>query len=265
MQDKLGLVETWHMRHRFLRCRFKSEAPSIRFLRELPVTGCTLVDIGANMGVFSYYMSRRAGPAGSVYAFEAQPELGPHLQALKHRFGLTNVNVINQGLSSKPGVLSLRRTEAGSGQAGFHHDRDGGLEELEIPVTTLDAFFQDIEHEPIRFIKCDVEGHELDVFKGGETLLRADGPDLLFECHDAEATKGELFGFLAGLGYDGVFFHVEPLDHKSLLRNTRGKYVHYSSFAQYDYARPGVLHRNYIFTRNRDRLQSMLSDSYRAP
>jgi FkbM family methyltransferase len=255
----LSFSEKWHMRHRCWRCRFKSEAPSIRFLLDAPLAGGTLVDVGANMGVFSYYLSRAAGPAGSVYAFEAQPELGPHLRAVARSFGLANLHVVNEGLSSRPGVLRMRREEAGSGRASFHHAASEQLEELEIPVTTLDTFFANTAQKPIRFIKCDVEGHELDVFRGAERILKSDGPMLLFECHHDQATKGDLFAFLSGLGYDGVFYHVDPRDHQSVLRKTRGSYVHYASFARYAYARPGVLHRNYIFMKDRARLDVMLS------
>jgi FkbM family methyltransferase len=257
---KLGFAEKLHMQHRLLRCRFKSEAPSIRFLLESPLAGRTLVDIGANRGVFSYYMSHCAGPAGRVYAFEAQPELGPHLEAVAETFGLRNLRVVNQGLSSRPGVLRMRRPQAGSGRASFDHGVNDGLQELDIPVTTLDLYFQAVEHAPIGFIKCDVEGHELEVFRGAQGILREDGPVLLFECHHEEAMDGELFEFLATLGYDGVFFQVEPEDHKRLWRNTRGKYLHYSAFARHTYPRIGVHHRNYIFMKDRERLQRMLSE-----
>jgi hypothetical protein len=221
---KLSFAETLHMRHRFWRCRFKSEAPSIRFILDSDFAGGTLLDVGANKGVFSYYMSRAAGPAGTVYAFEAQPELGPHLEG----------------------------ETAGSGMASFHHGGEGAvdLEEIEIPVTTLDEYLGEVGRPPVRFIKCDVEGHELEVFRGAEETLRRDGPQLLFECHHAEAEDGRLFDFLTGLGYDGTFFHVDPADHRSLLRRTRGRYVHFSEFGRYPYARPAVRHRNYLFARD---------------
>lgn len=254
----LSFAGKLHMRHRFLRCRYKSEAPSIRFLLESPHAGGTLVDVGANVGVFAYYMSRLAGPAGKVYAFEAQPELGPHLEAVASSFGLENLRIVNHGLSSRPGVLKMQRSKAGSGQASFHHEAGGGLEEIEIPVTTLDAFFAQTPHDPIRFIKCDVEGHELEVFRGAESILREDGPVLLFECHDDQAKQGDLFRFLAGLGYDGVFFHVDPADHESLLRRTRGSYQPYTAFDKFEYVRPGVRHRNYIFMKDRGRLAELL-------
>lgn len=244
----LSLLETLHMRHRFWRCRFKSEAPSIRFIRESDFTGATLLDIGANKGVFSYYMSRAAGPAGRVYAFEAQPELGPHLEAVKETFGLENLHIVNQGLSSAPGTMTMRRSAPGVGTASFHHG-SGDLEEIEIPVTTLDRYLGEVGRRPVRFIKCDVEGHELDVFRGAEETLRRDGPLLLFECHHAEARDGRLFAFLTGLGYDGVFFHVDPADHRSLRHRTRGRYLHFSEFDRHAYVRPGVRHRNYLFAR----------------
>jgi hypothetical protein len=148
--------------------------------------------------------------------------------------------------------MIMRRETAGSGMASFHHGGEGAvdLEEIEIPVTTLDEYLGEVGRPPVRFIKCDVEGHELEVFRGAEETLRRDGPQLLFECHHAEAEDGRLFDFLTGLGYDGTFFHVDPADHRSLLRRTRGRYVHFSEFGRYPYARPAVRHRNYLFARD---------------
>ena len=250
----LSLAESLHMRHRFWRCRFRSEAPSIRYLLEADFAGRTLVDVGANKGVFAYYMSRAAGPTGTVYAFEAQPELGPHLEDVRKRFGLDNLHIVNQGLSSAAGTMTMRRDRAGSGTASFDHGDDKALQQIEIPVTTLDAWLDQAGRPPVRFIKCDVEGHELEVFRGAEETLRRDGPQLLFECHHAEAADGGLFGFLTGLGYDGVFFQVDPADHASLLHRTRGRYVHFSEFDRHPYVRPGVRHRNYLFFRPPDRI-----------
>jgi len=238
------------MRHRFWRCRFKSEAPSIRFLLEADLAGGTLVDIGANKGVFCYYMSRAAGPSGTVYAFEAQPELGPHLEAVRETFGLENLRIVNKGLSSAPGTMTMRRNKVGSGTASFHYQGAGNPESIEIPVTTLDDYLGGVGGPPVRFVKCDVEGHELEVFRGAVQTLRRDAPALLFECHHAQAEDGRLFDFLTGLGYDGVFFHVDPDDHRSLLHKTRGQYVHFSEFARYAYARPAIRHRNYIFSKD---------------
>jgi hypothetical protein len=219
---KLSWRNRLHMRHRLLRYRFKSERPSIEYLMDGDFAGTTIVDIGANFGVYSYYMSKAAGPRGSLVAFEAQPELGQHLDAVKETYHLDNLTVVKQGLSSSPGILKMRRTAAGSGGASFHYEAATNLEEIDV-------------------------AHELDVFRGGQQILKKYMPTLLFECHEGEAEDGKLFSYLTSLGYDGFFFYVRPSDHKSLLRNNRGEYVHYSKFGDYPYPRSSVQHRNYIF------------------
>ncbi|MGI9238872.1 MAG: FkbM family methyltransferase [Woeseiaceae bacterium] len=235
------------MVHRCWRLRFKSEVPSIRYVREASLAGTTVIDIGANKGVFSIYMSRAAGADGTLIAFEAQPELGHHLRDVKHSFGLDNMTIVNQGLSSESGVLIMRRTAAGSGMASFHNEASAGMQEIEIPVMRLDSYVTENTVGPVSFIKCDVEGHELEVFRGAEALLVRDKPALLFECHDDEADRGDLFGFLSGLGYDGYFFFVTRDDHRSLFNKGRGQFIPHDQRASYPHVHPRVRHRNFVF------------------
>lgn len=243
----LSYYEKLRMMHRCWRYRFKSEVPSIKYLLQGSFKGRTLLDIGANRGIYSIYMSRAAGPDGRLVSFEAQPELGAHLRSVKESFGLTNMEIVNKGLSSKTGVLRMRRKKVGAGSASFHDEARDDLEELDIPTITLDDYVENSSLGRVHFVKCDVEGHELSVFKGGEKTLARDRPTLLFECHHGEAVNGEIFSFLSELGYDGYFFYVSPTDHARYLTNGRGKYVHYSAHADYEYVRPSVRHRNYIF------------------
>lgn len=247
---RLNLAQKLHMVHRCWRLRFKSEVPSIRYVRESDLAGSTVIDIGANKGVFSIYMSRAAGPDGELIAFEAQPELGDHLRAVKQAFGLHNMTLVNQGLSSGTGVLTMRRTEAGSGMASFHHDASTDLDEIDIPVITLDDYVAEHQVKSVSFMKCDVEGHELDVFRGAEQLLVRDKPTLLFECHDYEGDRGELFEFLTGLGYEGYFFYVTRDDHKSLFNKGRGQFIPFDQRASYQHVHPLVKHRNYLFVKS---------------
>jgi len=55
-----------------------------------------------------------------------------------------------------------------------------------MPVTAqrLDDFVAETPDlpRPIRFIKCDVQDHELRVLQGGERVLQEDRPTLLLEC-----------------------------------------------------------------------------------
>lgn len=243
----LNLLQKLHMVHRCWRLRFKSEVHSIRYVRESVPTGSTVIDIGANKGVFSIYMSRAVGPDGKLIAFEAQPELGEHLRAVKQSFRLDNMIVVNQGLSSRAGRLIMRRPEAGSGMASFHADAATNLDEIEVAVITLDDYVEKHNTARVSFVKCDVEGHELDVFRGAVQLLRRDKPVLLFECHDDEAERGELFDYLAGIGYDGYFYYVSRVDHESWFHKGRGQFIPVDQRASYPHVHPEVKHRNFFF------------------
>jgi FkbM family methyltransferase len=246
------------MMHRCWSYRFKSEVPSIHLVRQANFTGRTLLDVGANKGIYSIYMSRAAGANGRVVSFEPQPELGDHLQTIKRKFCLDNMTIANVGLSSRPDVLKLHRSKVGSGGASFHHQDLAGLEELEVPVTTLDQYATENQLGTVHFIKCDVENNELDVFRGGEKTLKRDLPILLFECNYEIAECGELFSYLCELGYDGYFFFVSQADHARYRYKGRGRYVHYSEFADYECVRPGMRLRNYVFLKRGTRPESIV-------
>jgi len=255
---KLSLAARLKLRHRLWRYRHKSEVPCIRFVLESGFSGKTLIDVGANYGVYSYFMSHAAGPDGQVIAFEAQPELGDHLLRVKGSFGLDNLTIVNKGLSSAPGTLCLHREKVGSGRASFDHVTDATTDTVDVPVVTLDDHLSAAHHGPVAFIKCDVEGHELQVFKGAEKTLRQHGPDLLFECHHAEAEEGSLFRYLAGLGYQGAFFFVRPEDHRRYRTKGHGRYLPHTEFGSHPYPRPGVRHRNYVFVKDEERYTRLL-------
>jgi FkbM family methyltransferase len=245
----LTLSQKWRMRYRCWRYRFKSEVPSISFVRGARLRGKTLLDIGANRGIYSIYMSRAAGPSGRVIAFEPQPELKGHLEDVRASFGLGNLRIENIGLSSAAGELAMRRPSAGAGAASMHIDPAAGWEEFKVPVQRLDDYVARHQVGPVHLIKCDVESHELEVFRGGEQTLRRDLPALIFECNHEIAARGEMFGYLEGLGYDGHFYFVSPDDHRSFLHKNRGFYVHASKFAEYPCTRQGLDARNYLFLR----------------
>ena len=91
----MTILEKIHMILRCWRYRFKSEVHSINYVRSLKLKDMTMLDIGANRGIYSIYMSRVAGKKGKVIAFEAQPELKKSLFELRKSFNLDNLEIIN--------------------------------------------------------------------------------------------------------------------------------------------------------------------------
>jgi FkbM family methyltransferase len=234
--DRMHIFERMHVLHRVWRYRLRSEREEIAFLLSRDLRGGTLVDIGANRGIYSYWMHRLAGPQGHVVAFEPQPELVDYLHDLKTAFGLRRLSIVDVGLSSCPGRRELSRPVQHWGAATLepHHHED--VERLAVDVMTLDDYFLESPLRPLRFIKCDVEGHEAEVFLGGRRVLSEDRPDLLFEGHDCKLRDGALFSWLDELGYDGFFFvngRLVPVTQYALLRSTIPKrYLNYVFLAK---------------------------------
>ena len=72
----------------------------------------------------------------------------------------------------------------------------------------MDDYFYKKNQIPVNFIKCDVEGHELEVLKGGEQLLRKFHPIISLESearHCGIDNVMSVFNFLNKLDYKGFF------------------------------------------------------------
>src|SRR5262249_3266246 len=82
-------------------------------------------------------------------------------------------------------------------------------------ITTLDAYVAERRIRRIDFMKVDVEGHELEVFRGAtRTLSSADAPIVAFEinrrCLDSRGIAPRaVSGLLGTCGY-GQFWAINP-------------------------------------------------------
>ena len=227
-------LSTYYSALRFLmRCmryRYRTEKLQIRTMLGLDLRGATVLDIGANKGIYCYWMTRTVGALGRVIAFEPQPEMNIAIGRLKVFFNWTNLTVLNIGLSSIDGVAYLARDKVGDGSASVESSRRRDTQEiLSIPVTRLDAAELDLKN--LKFIKCDVEGHEHDVFRGAEHIIRTYRPVVQFEAIPDDAQN--IFDFFIGLGYSGVML-------------LGGRYLNYSRReAHYKFGLAG--HRDFLF------------------
>ncbi len=206
----------WRLKLRLLyracRYRWKNDPAEIAFLRSQVRPGSIALDIGAHKGGYTFWLARGVGPEGRVYAFEPQPRLARRL-ALS--FDPARVVVENAGVSDREGTMRLHIPTDGRPSPGASLEATGTAtatgHSLEVRVLALDRYFEKITDpgQPISFVKCDVEGHELSVFRGAEQLLRRHRPVLMFECeqrHHGDRPIAEVFGYLESRGYAGRFF-----------------------------------------------------------
>ncbi len=204
------LVYSARLLYRAYRYRWKLDPAEIAFLRTHTKPGTTAVDIGAHKGGYTYWLARGVGPRGRVLAFEPQPVLAGRLRDSLPWAG--RITVENMGLSDRCGNLRLF-VPGGKPSPGASFEKTAAAAEsgqqIDVPVSTLDAYLKEHPGPRVSFVKCDVEGHELHVFRGAEQTLRTARPVLLFECeqrHHGDRDMREVFAHLAGLGYQGFFF-----------------------------------------------------------
>ncbi|MCL1901983.1 MAG: FkbM family methyltransferase [Endomicrobia bacterium] len=204
-------IEKLHYMHRAWSYRLIKEVPEIKAVLNNIKKGDIVIDIGAHKGAYTCWMLKAAGKNGKVFAFEPQPVLADYLRKIFNPNLSKNVFVEQVGLSSCSGELELTIPEnkAYSHGASLEAKPASQCYSYKVPVDTIDNYFISRNFRPVKFIKCDVEGHELAVFKGAETILKQDSPAILFECETRQLFKHsieDVFGYLNGLGYSGKFF-----------------------------------------------------------
>lgn len=128
--------------------------------------GDTFIDIGAHIGYYTLLASGIVGRLGMVIAFEPEPSNFYLLQKNVEAAGATNVLMVPKAVSAWTATATLYINPRNTGDNRLTGPPPGDqLKRLEVDTTTLDAFLTDYR-QPIRFIKVDVQGHELSVFRG---------------------------------------------------------------------------------------------------
>lgn len=235
MASRSTFIDNAHFLIRCLRYRFRTEKLQIKTMMGLHLKGATVLDIGANNGIYCFWMMRAVGPSGNVIAFEPQPETCEGIERQRLRFNWSNLRVMNVALSDSDGKKSLSRQGIGDGSATLEATRRRNTDAtLNVQVTQLDTIADEI-FSKLKFIKCDVEGHERNVFLGGEQTIRRYRPVVQFESTVTDPRTQDIFQFFRGLGYSGVL----------LLGNT---YLHYSNPDNVPHYKFGMVgHRDFLF------------------
>ena len=204
-----GLTMKVRFLYRAFKARYRDQRPEIRALMSALSAGDTAVDVGANKGAYLYWMRRRVGEGGKVFAFEPQARLAAYLTALVSTMRWTNVSIREVALSDAPGTRILHVPGSGVSPGASLEDAiltAGACRDETCASDTLD---RQLEGERVTFIKVDVEGHELAVFRGAERTLAESRPTILFESearHLTRHTTRDVFAFLEERGYQGWFF-----------------------------------------------------------
>jgi len=156
--------------------------PPFQLSRALIRPGDTLMDVGANIGLWAMGAARRVGPEGSVHAFEPVPNNFMRMERNLALNGLKQVTSRQLALSDSVGhTVFYAATSANSG-VGSLTQGDNANRPIEIDMTTIDNYCETNSISRVDLIKVDVEGAEQLVFRGAVRLLTsAEAPVIMFE------------------------------------------------------------------------------------
>jgi len=173
----------------------------------------TVIDVGANVGQFSIASAHLFGELDRVqiHSFEPLPDCLPKLQ--QNLSKLKNIKIYPIALGDRTGevrfnINSHRHSSSILALAPAHHQAfPDALEtdSIDVPLSTLDLVFADIQLDSPTLLKIDVQGYEANVLRGAaQTLKRIDMVILeasFKQMYDGELLFPDLLQFMTERGF----------------------------------------------------------------
>jgi len=172
--------------------------------------GFVVIDAGANQGYFTTLFSMLAGPTGEVHAFEPVPETYDLLSDNTKHLSC-NLKINNLAVGQTKGKTSISYDLNDSEKASLAYHIPSNTKKCEVEIIPLDDYVRENEMRRLDFVKCDVEGFELQALIGMKHTLRKYIPQLCIEVTLTQKDRLSMLRFLKDSGYDS--FRVVEKDY----------------------------------------------------
>ncbi len=175
--------------------------------------GMTVLDVGANIGVFTMLAASLVGPAGRVLAVEPNEANVRLIEASRRANGFSQVSIAFCAAGRGPGLLSLRTAFSNGVTVPLEGELDALLRSRLVPSFPLTAIVP--PGWRIDFIKIDIEGDEHTALAGAADMLRRDRPVIVSEfsprlLRSNSGVEPQAYAdFLTGLGYRMEVVHED--------------------------------------------------------
>jgi FkbM family methyltransferase len=137
--------------------------------------GMTVLDLGANIGAYTLFAARAAGPEGEIYAFEPDPRTRGYLVRNIEANGFENVRVVPAAASDRAGIAEFVQAERAVDSSLHGTDESGPRGSLiQVETVPVDDLVGDGR---VDVIKMDIEGNEQAALRGMRRVL-ANNPHL---------------------------------------------------------------------------------------
>jgi FkbM family methyltransferase len=141
----------------------------------------TIVDVGANIGLFSVLAAQNARVGGVVHAFEPVPE---NIEYFKRNAGLNDISSklqLNElAVGDKKGSLTLYISKEDIAIHSASKAHASGKSSISVPMVSLDDYVKENKLK-IDLLKIDVEGYDGFVLKGASEMIRTSTPTIFIE------------------------------------------------------------------------------------
>jgi protein O-GlcNAc transferase len=205
-----GANQQDHVIRRIRRTGTFYEIDLLEHIAQCGPLGGTYIDVGANIGNHSIYFGKFL--ADFLIAVEPVPDTADVLDFNLRSNGVTNYVLVRAGLGAEPGVgmTILADNETNVGMTRVELVKTGVGDTVDATLVALDTLDRVVEAQaargermPVRFVKIDVEGAELDVLRGAADVLQQYRPQLAIELATRQAYQ-EVGEFLSSYGYRKV-------------------------------------------------------------
>lgn len=184
----------------------------MEFWRNWVKPGMTVIDVGANVGVYTFSAAVKVGSEGCVLAVEPFSGCVRCLQETCRINELSWVKVCAGAASDHNGTARLSLQVASELNELVASDAEGATQSgtfEEVDCFSLDSLIERENVNRVDFLKIDAEGHEMQVLEGSNRILNEFAPDILYE--NIAGNKGSNLAvaeFLTSRGYQ--LFRYQP-------------------------------------------------------
>jgi FkbM family methyltransferase len=185
-----------------------SADPDLAGVRRLIHPGDKALDIGANVGLWTRFLSQWVGERGQIWSFEPIPETFAILSECIRRLNFDNAIPLNLAVSDSDDGVEMMIPLDDRGIRNYHLAMivtTGATDSLTLPTVTLDRWYDEESFPAVGFIKIDTEQHELPCVRGAMRLIRDRLPALCIEVSsdlsDPESAGAAIIRLLDPLGY----------------------------------------------------------------
>jgi FkbM family methyltransferase len=149
-----------------------------QLLKKILFQGAVAVDVGANIGIYSEFLSSCVGSTGLVHSFEPSPDNFRRLSAATR--GLSNVRLTQAAVGERSGECKLYISDKLNVDHRAYRPDGDPRPAVPIQMVALDDYFK--SGQRVDLVKMDIQGYELHALRGAQRVLQ-ENPDisLLFE------------------------------------------------------------------------------------